>query len=353
MPAARGRDAAAMLRRPGRRVDGRRRAGGVRPRRRLPRPDPGRGGPRQCRLRGGGGRVPLPLGGAGRRGAARRHRPRAHRDDHQHRGSGHPPGPEAGVARASAGPTGWWPPSSPTASVADLGVSSAAELWDEIERLAPSPRRDHPDRPRHPGGARRHHRPVARRPRCAITARRAPGTVRPHGHARHRRRRSPGRAAPRRPGRAPGGDELRRRRRRHRNGASGANGADGDTARRRRAAGRCAGPCPSTCPTCPRPTATRCGSCRRGGSTTAACCSRRAASLAPLAPAATVRANPHDLEQLGRRRRRRGCGCARRGPRSTSRPWPTTACPAGWSPSTSTSHGDDPGAGRRAPVPRR
>ena len=58
------------------------------------------------RVRGGGGRVPVAVGGAGRRGAARRHRPRAHRDDDQHRRAGSPAWARSWWRPGSAGPTG-------------------------------------------------------------------------------------------------------------------------------------------------------------------------------------------------------------------------------------------------------
>ena len=203
----------------------RRGAGGRRPAGRLPRPRPW---PSEAldkaELRGGGGRLPVAVGGARRRGAAGRHRPRAHGDDHQHRGPGHPAGPEAGGPRAvlarlddrrrARRPARRRPRRGERRR--PLGRDRAA---------GPVARRDHPGRARHPGGARRDRRPAGR-----------------VAGARSRRRPSPG---PSTPWPRPGSTPSRPRARRPRAGlaeppggrrapvagrAAGANGAEADGA---------------------------------------------------------------------------------------------------------------------------
>ena len=162
-------------------------------------------------------------------------------------------------------------------------------------------RRGHPCRARHPRGARRRSSPRCAASPVRITTRRAVPPFDPMA--------TPGidaveaQGAPPRAGLAEpaGGDG-------HLGAVATApgNGARTGAATRPRlsrwpAAGRRRRPCP-------HPTATRCAWCRPGGSTTTACCSRRAASLAPLAPAATVRANPYELGRLGVATGRAGAG---------------------------------------------
>ncbi len=174
------------------------------------------------------------------------------------------------LAQKLVSPGQCWPDWMVAAELADrlgagLGVSSAAELWDEIERLAPS----------HAGITRLAlDTPAARDGVIAplpaspvrITARRALAPFDPMA--------TPGidaveaQGAPPRAGLAepPGGDEL----------LAVGNGACVQRRRTGPPPFRCAGPCPWRPPRFPPPTATRCGSCRRVGSTTTASCSRRA-----------------------------------------------------------------------------
>ncbi len=253
------------------------------------------------------------------------------------------------LAQKLVAPGQCWPDWMVAAELAErlsggLGVASAAELWDEIERLAPS----------HAGITRAVlDSPAARDGIIAplpaspvrITTRGALGTLRPHGHARDRRRRGPGGAAPGRPRRATGWrrarEPARRRVQRQRR-------LSGRRLQRQRRVGAspavALAPSPSRCRTFPRPTATRCGWSRRAGSTTTACCSRRAAPSPRwhrrprCGPIRTIWGNWAS-------RPRRGSGSARRVARWCSRPSPTTTCPGGWRASISTST-------RPAPAPR-
>ena len=246
------------------------------------------------------------------------------------------------LAQKLVSPGQCWPDWMVAAELADrlgggLGVSSAAELWDEIERLAPSPCRDHPvvlDTPAARDGV------VAPLPASPvrITTRRVLAPLRPHGHARAS---TPSRPRARRPGPAWPSPP----------GATSSSGADA-TARRRGQRRRVPAPAPDAAPVAalararrgphlpsPDSYSLRLVSARRlydHGVLLEAC-----RSLAPLAAPATVRANPYDLGRLGVTTGARVQGPLVARPRSSSRPSPTTACPGAWPASTSTSHGDD------------
>ena len=231
------------------------------------------------------------------------------------------------------------------ASARDLGVSSAAELWDEIERLAPShagitravldtPRRERRDR-----------RPSARlagaRSRAEAAWRRS--TPWPHPGSTPSRPRVP-RPVPGSPSRPavtsspPGATARRAGTAAHRVGTA----ARPAPATRRVGPGRCAGPSPSTCRSSPPPDghSLRLMSARRlydQGVLLAAC-----RSLAPLGTGGGRAGQSARPGTAGRHDRRSGSGSAPRAPRRSSRsvaddkrpPWRARA-------STSTSTGDD------------
>jgi len=204
------------------------------------------------------------------------------------------------LAQKLVAPGQCWPDWMVAAELADrlsggLGVSSAAELWDEIERLAPS----HAGITRavldNPAGRDGIVAPLPAQP-VRITARSALAPFDPMA--------TPGidaveaQGAPPRAGGAepPGGEELLNPPRRASSGNGGAPSGNGDASARPRLL---RWPVPVEVPQLPAPDSysLRLVSARRlydHGVMVEAC-----RSLAPLAPAATVRANPHDLGLLG------------------------------------------------------
>jgi len=201
---------------------------------------------------------------------------------------------------------------------ADLGVENIADIWDEIERLAPS----------HAGITRPRSRPPSARDgiiapltaaKVTLSRRLSPEPFDPmatpgiESSKPRGRRRGPGepspwgaRAAPTAPPTAPpdGADS----------GAAGAGGSRPKTLR---------WPQPVTTATLPAPDSysVRLVSGRRlydRGVLLGAC-----ASLASLVESAAVRAHPHDLEKARDRNRRSGPGPLRPVVRSSWRPWPT------------------------------
>ena len=169
--------------------------GGGRPAGRLPRRAAGRGG--------AVGRptswwrwpaIPRRRSTPGRRGAALRHRPRAAGDDDQHRGPGHPAGPEAGRARVRLAGlddrrrAGRRPRGRP-------GRRAAPTTWATRSSWPPGLLRPHPGRAPRRRGARRD--PGADRAGGAPSPHDV-GPDRPHGPARCRVGGAPGRAAPER-----------------------------------------------------------------------------------------------------------------------------------------------------------
>ena len=349
-PAGRGRDAGGHAAGPGRRIDGGDGARRVRPRRRLPRPGAGPGGAL------GGPAFVVAVDGFLSPSAALADVVLPVAIAHERTGTttnieGRSPAwPRSSWRPASAGPTGWWRPSSPIASSGGLGVSSAAELWDEIERLAPSHAGITRARARHPRGPRRRDRPAAGLAGAHHGARRPwrPSTPWPH----------PGidaveaQGAPPRAGQAepPGGDELLPVRTVER--SNGTNGS-GPTARAVRATCRPGParprslrwpvPVDGTAPACAA-TATRCGSSRPGGSTTTACMLEACGPWPPWPPPATVRANPYELEQLGVSTGRSRSGSARRVRRVELEAVADDGVPRGVVCIDFNLHGDDPGA---------
>ncbi len=214
---------------------------------------PGRRGPGQGRLRGGGGRLPVGLGRAGRRGAPRRHRPRAGGDDHQHRGTGQPAGPEAGGARTVLARLDDRLRDGRAAG-RGLGCRERRRHLGRDRAAGPRARRHHPVRARRPGGPRRDRRPPGRLAGVR-SGRRALEPFDPM--ATPASNRSSVQGAPPRSGAAEPPSAARERRTgptRRRSPAA----ADA----RRPAAAAALAPARGRRPRLPRPTATRCGSSR-------------------------------------------------------------------------------------------
>ena len=224
---------------------------------------------------------------ARRRGPAGRRGPRAAGHHHQHRGPDQPAGPEAGAARPGLARLDDRRASWPSTSARDLGFDSVGDVWDEIERLAPVPPRDHPGRARRPGAADGVVAPLAAASRCPGPPPRRRSTPSPcPGWSR-----SSARAPPPRAGLAESPNA----------GAPTDRPGDADADAGGRPPGR-RWPVPptSTCPTCPPPTATRSawwppGVLYDDGSRGRWPSRRWPAWWARRA----LRANPHDLDGLG------------------------------------------------------
>ena len=174
---------------------------------------------------------------------------------------------------------------------ADLGLDSVGDVWDEIERLAPAYRgitRAVLDAPGAADGV------VAPLPASAgaRSGARARCPARPDRHPRGRVGRAPGGAAPGRTGRVarpPG------------SASPAPSRAAPRATRSRRPGPASARPArsTSTSPTWPRSTATRCGWWPRASSTTAGRRWTRCRPWPAWWPPRPLRANPHDLDDLG------------------------------------------------------